>query len=87
MVYIDTINGEYHYRTYVEARKSAYRELTGPFREAYGQIQIFPNQHSNKPKELLMWSDEIRGVITHRVESNGIATYTVRKDGELGRRL
>lgn len=87
MVYIDTIDGERHYKTYVEGRKAAHRELTGPFREAYGQIQIYPNKQSNKPKEVLMWSNEIRGVITHRVESDGIATYTVRPSGELGRRL
>jgi len=87
MVYIDDIWGTHHYKTYVEARKSAHNELTGPYRDAYGQIQIFPNQHSNKPKEVLTWSDAIRGVITMRVEDKGIVTYAVQKNGELGRRL
>lgn len=87
MVVIDTIDGTIHYKTYVEARKRGHRELTGAFRDAYGQIDIYPNQHSNKPKEILVWSDSIRGVVTHRVESNGIVTYTVRPNGELGRRL
>lgn len=87
MVYIDLLDGEVHYRTYVEARKRAHSELTGMFRDAYGQIQIFPNKHSNRPKEILFWDDGIRGVVTHRVESDGMAVYAVRKDGELGRRL
>lgn len=87
MVQIDLIDGTIHYKTYVEARKRAHSELTGYMRDAYGQISIYPNQHSNKPKEILMWSDKIRGVVTHRVEANGIAIYTVRKDGELGRRI
>lgn len=87
MVYIDLIEGEFHYRTYVEARKSAYYELTGAFRDAYGQIQIFPTKRSNKPKEIMFYDEKVRGVVTHRVESDGIVAYTVLKNGELGRRL
>ena len=87
MVYIDLIDGQVHYRTYVEARKRAYSELHGAFADAYGQIQIFPNQRSNKPKEIVFYDDKVRGTVVHRVESDGIAVYTVQKNGELGRRL
>jgi len=87
MVYIDLIDGPCHYKTYVEARKRAYSELHGIMGDLYGQIQIFPNQHSNKPKEIIFYDEKLRGTVTHRMESDGIAVYTIQKNGELGRRL
>ena len=87
MVQIDLLDGPVNYRTYVEARKRAYRELTGPYREAYGHIDIYPNQHSNKPKEIMLYNERSGAVEVHRYEVTGIMGYTVQKNGELGRRI
>lgn len=87
MVDITTIWGTYTYKSYTDARKSAYSELTGAYQTAYGQIEIYPNSHTNKPKEIMEYLPKSRQVVTYRVEKNAVAMYEVKKNGELGNRL
>ena len=87
MVDVDTIWGIHTYKSYVEARKSAYSELTGAYQSAYGQIHIYPNSHSNKAKEIMEYFPKTRQVVCYRVEKNAVAMYEVKKNGELGSRL
>lgn len=87
MVVIDTIWGSYSFKSYVEARKFAYSELTGAYQSAYGQIPLYINQHTNKSKEIMEYDQKSKRVITHRVENNTIAVYEVKRNGELGAKL
>lgn len=87
MVEIDTIFGRFSFKSYAEARKYAYSELTGSYMSAYGTISVYPNPHINKEKEILEYDKKLKMVITHRIEGKMINVYSVRRDGELGARL
>ena len=79
VVYIQWIDGRVAYKNLTEARAAAYNELKNPH-SIYGQVEIYPNKHANKPSEIIEVRD--RMIVSKRDVGNYIHLHFVGRYGK-----